>query len=157
MIGLGIGYMSQTAIVGPTPPVSDLPYQRCYLTGYLKYGYACKIPSSEENNMNVKLIQGDDLTVQLAVMGPGNQELDYSLVTGAKWELKDGSGSVILSHDQDDGIYIENKIILVLQENETEVLNGTYNHQFTLYIGNSTATVIPNSSLEKASFDVIPK
>lgn len=135
--------------------IGVFPYQRCYITGYLKYGKACKIP--DDADMKIKIIQGDDLTIQLAVIGEGNQEIDYDIVTGAKFELKDGSGGVIISLDETDGIFIDKKILAVLEESDTEDLAGTYTYEFTLYIGDSTNTVIANSTLAPASFEVRAK
>ena len=128
---------------------TETPYQKFNILGYILNGDA---PDCFTGNMAVKIVQGDDIVLQLRVYGIDGLEIDYGEIQYVEWELKNPLGVVVLSTNEVDAV-VSDKISLYLQEVYTLQLLGNYTHEFTLYLnGNSVATVLNSSTLVPATF-----
>lgn len=147
-IGSGIGIFDEYgAVVGG-------PVQVANLSGFIQVqGSDDEEGESVCMDLDGRLVQGNDIELRLRVYDLSYQEIDYSQITAVVWTLKDSSGTLIISKSLGDGIVIDTIIRTVIDEEESDLLSGTYQHEFVLeFNGDSVATVVSDTELDCGTF-----
>lgn len=153
MIGSYIG-----AGIGNFFDLQPMPFQRIGITGYviLSSGTYCDCALNECNACyDINVVQGNDIAIYLSVEDFNGSAVSLLDIAEIEWTAKNAAGQISLQKSLGDGIFIEDKIILILQESDTAISAGQYIHQFVInYGGESIATVVKNQKLDPGFLNI---